>query len=159
MNQEQRESEWCTWMRLALAGDEGAYRQLLESLAPRLRATARLRLARAGCGDRDVEDVVQETLLAIHLKRHTWRVADPVGPWIAAIARNKLVDVLRRRGRRAELPLDEALEETLAAEPEEASVNLDLNRLLEDLGSGNAPSFSWCPSRGIPRATPHNALA
>ena len=50
----------------------------------------------------DLEDVVQETLLAIHVKRHTWRVDAPLIPWINAIARNKLVDVLRRRNRRGD---------------------------------------------------------
>ena len=53
-----REEEWAAWMRAAIAGDDGAYRLLLESLATQLRATTRLRLARAGSGDRDVEDVV-----------------------------------------------------------------------------------------------------
>jgi RNA polymerase sigma-70 factor (ECF subfamily) len=49
-----------------------------------------------------LEDVVQETLLAIHVKRHTWRVDAPLIPWINAIARNKLVDVVRRRNRRGD---------------------------------------------------------
>lgn len=134
MNLELREAQWCAWMRSALAGDEAAYRQLLEALAAQLRTATRMRLARAGCGDLDVEDVVQETLLAIHLKRHTWRVADPIGPWIAAIGRNKLIDVLRRRGRRAELPLDEVLEATLEAECEEPGVSVDVGRVLSGLG-------------------------
>jgi RNA polymerase sigma-70 factor (ECF subfamily) len=121
-------------MRAAMAGDETAYRLLLESLAPQLRATTRQRLARAGSGDRDVEDVVQETLLAIHLKRHTWRATEPIAPWIGAIARNKLVDVLRRRGRRAELPMDDELEATLAAETQEAGTSLDVDRILSGLG-------------------------
>ncbi|MEO6185187.1 MAG: sigma-70 family RNA polymerase sigma factor, partial [Steroidobacteraceae bacterium] len=85
------------------------------------------------CGDRDVEDVVQETLLAIHLKRHTWRTAEPIGPWVGAIARNKLIDVLRRRGRRAELPMDDELEATLAADADESGVSLDVERVLSAL--------------------------
>jgi RNA polymerase sigma-70 factor, ECF subfamily len=121
-------------MRAAIAGDEGSYRLLLESLSKHLRTTTRMRLARAGSGDRDVEDVVQETLLAIHLKRHTWRATDPIGPWIAAIARNKFIDVLRRRGRRAELPIDDELEATLAAETQESGVSLDVERVLSGLG-------------------------
>ncbi len=50
---------------------------------------------------------MQESLLAIHLKRHTWVPTELVGPWVAAIARHKAIDALRRRGRRAELPIDE----------------------------------------------------
>ena len=111
-----REAEWAGLMRAALAGDEAAYRRLLNSLAPVLRASARRGLARAGAGEGDSEDVVQETLLAIHLKRHTWDAARPIGPWIRAIARNKLIDHLRRRGSsRANVPIDD-FEEILPAE-------------------------------------------
>ncbi len=65
-----------------------------------------------GLGTADVEDVVQETLLAIHVKRRTWKTDQPFKPWLNAIARHKLIDVLRRRGRRGEVPID-GLEETL----------------------------------------------
>jgi RNA polymerase sigma-70 factor, ECF subfamily len=52
---------------------------------------------------------VQETLLAIHLHRNTWRQTNPIGPWIAAIARYKLIDSLRRRGRRTELAINDMI--------------------------------------------------
>lgn len=110
MQHTEREAQWAQWMRAASGGDEVAYRSLLLSLAAFLRRTVRQRFARIGCGDLEVEDVVQETLLAIHLKRHTWRPVDPVTPWVVAISRNKTIDVLRRRGRRAELPLDDVPE-------------------------------------------------
>jgi RNA polymerase sigma-70 factor, ECF subfamily len=128
-----RQTQWATWMQAAISGDQAAYRLLLESLAGSLRAAARLRLLRAGCADVDAEDVVQETLLAIHLKRHTWRPAEPIGPWIAAISRNKLIDLLRRRGRRPELPLDDVLEAELEAVSEESGVSHDVERMLEGL--------------------------
>ena len=102
-------------MRAAIAGDEAAYRRLLTSLAPVLRATARRGLARTGASESDSEDLVQETLLAIHLKRHTWDAVRPIGPWIRAIARNKLIDHLRRRGGRIEVPI-EGFEEILPTE-------------------------------------------
>ena len=80
------------------------------------------------------EDVVQETLLAIHLKRHTWNRTEKLGPWIAAIARNKLVDVLRRRGRRAEQPIDDVIDtlidETAVADDDQR----DVAQLLSQLG-------------------------
>ena len=110
-----REMEWAGLMRAAIAGDEAAYRRLLTSLAPVLRATARRGLARTGASESDSEDLVQETLLAIHLKRHTWDAVRPIGPWIRAIARNKLIDHLRRRGGRIEVPI-EGFEEILPAE-------------------------------------------
>ena len=108
-------------MRAATAGDEGAYRRLLNVLAPVLRGTARRGLARSGASDSDSEDLVQETLLAIHLKRHTWDPTRPIGPWIRAIARNKLIDHLRRRGGRTDLPIDD-FEEILPAPTESQPV-------------------------------------
>jgi RNA polymerase sigma-70 factor (ECF subfamily) len=64
-------------MRAAIAGDATAYRGLLQSLTQSLRAATRRGFAQFGAAMNDVEDVVQETLLAIHLKRHTW---DPTQP-------------------------------------------------------------------------------
>lgn len=118
-----------------MAGDAAAYQDLLQALARWLRVIVRTRALRTGSGGLDVEDAVQETLLAIHLKRHTWRRDEPVGPWVAAIARNKLVDQLRRRNRRAELPLDDLLESQLAdeADDEEMTSGHDVARLLESL--------------------------
>jgi RNA polymerase sigma-70 factor (ECF subfamily) len=102
-------------MQAAIAGDEAAYRRFLAELAPVLRALARRGLARSRRSEADSEDLVQETLLAIHLKRHTWDSSRPIGPWIRAIARNKLVDSLRRRGSRIDIPI-EGLEDILPAE-------------------------------------------
>jgi RNA polymerase sigma-70 factor, ECF subfamily len=128
----ERETQWALWMRAAAGGDELAYRSLLASLAQFLRRAVRQRFTRIGCGNVDVEDVVQETLLAIHLKRHTWRSTDPVTPWVVAISRNKTIDVLRRRGRRAELPLDEVPEPESADVTDEAAGH-DLALMLDTL--------------------------
>jgi RNA polymerase sigma-70 factor (ECF subfamily) len=129
----EREALWARWMCAATAGDESAYQQLLEALAGQLRLSVRYRFARMGSGDLDVEDVVQETLLAIHLKRHTWRSTEPIAPWVAAISRNKLVDVLRRRGRRAEMPLDDIPEAALAEQHESEAAGHDVARVLGTL--------------------------
>ncbi len=75
--------------------------------------------ARYGRGTTDVEDVVQETLLAIHLKRSTWRTDAPITPWIRAIARNKLIDCLRRGGHRINIPIEDVIDILPAAEPTE----------------------------------------
>ena len=97
-------------MRAGLAGDAAAYRQLLEAIVPRLRKFASGGLFRAGIGNADAEDVVQEILLAIHLKRQTWMTDQPFLPWLNAIARHKLIDVMRRRGRRGEVPIEGLIE-------------------------------------------------
>lgn len=119
------------WLR-AQAGDEAAYRQGLALLAARLRGYFKRRLA--GLPD-EVEDLVQETLLALHLQRGTYDPALPISAWALAIARHKLVDLWRRRGRRESLheAIDDVDEELLAAETAEAGAGRDLQVLLQAL--------------------------
>jgi RNA polymerase sigma factor (sigma-70 family) len=107
MTTSSQENDWAVWMRAAMTGDAGAYRQLLVSLAPRLRAVARSRCRSLGAPEDEIEDLVQEVLLTIHLKRGTWDQSRPIGPWVAAITRNKLIDVLRRRGRHITVPIED----------------------------------------------------
>ena len=111
-----REDDWTGLMRSAIAGDGAAYHRLLKAITPVLRAAARRGLARAGQPVDQSEDIVQDILLAVHLKRHTWDVNAPFAPWLFAIARNKLIDALRRRGRRVFVNVDD-FAETLADEP------------------------------------------
>jgi len=111
-----RDDEWTGLMRQALAGDGAAYHRLLKTVTPVLRAAARRGLARAGQPIDQSEDIVQDILLAVHLKRHTWNVDAPFAPWLFAIARNKLIDALRRRGRRIFVNVDD-FAETLADQP------------------------------------------
>jgi RNA polymerase sigma-70 factor (ECF subfamily) len=120
-----REANWSAWMRAGLSGDSGAYRRLLDDMTPVLRVLARNGLRRAGASIADADDVMQETLLAIHLKRHTWSPGEPLGPWVAAIARYKLIDFLRRRGRRAEIPIDSIIEDLADAAPAQDDVSMD----------------------------------
>jgi RNA polymerase sigma factor (sigma-70 family) len=130
-----KEEEWAVLMRAAMGGDADAYRRLLASLAPTLRGLARRDCARIGLPAGDAEDVVQEVLLAIHLKRDTWDMDRPIGPWIMAIARNKLIDARRRRGDRTPLPIDELAERLVAVEAADDGLDRqDLDRLLGGLG-------------------------
>lgn len=128
-----RERDWASWMKAACAGDASAYRMLLAALAPFVRAVIRGRSASYGLGSADVEDVVQESLLAIHLKRGTWDDGQPVGPWVAAIARNKMIDALRRRGRRVTVPVDDLAEILPAEEKEDGLSQREAERLLSVL--------------------------
>ena len=120
-------------MRAGIAGDAVAYRQFLEAVTPYLRGLARRGCERYGASIGDSEDVVQETLLALHLKRGTWDEARPIGPWIATIARNKLIDALRRGGRRIHVPIDEVMDTLEACEPANDLDARDAGRLLEQL--------------------------
>ena len=106
----EHEDEWTGLMRSAIEGDNVAYHRLLRGIAPVLRAAARRGLARAGQPVDQSEDIVQDILLAVHLKRHTWDASAPFAPWLFAIARNKLIDSLRRLGRRVFVNIEDFLE-------------------------------------------------
>lgn len=128
-----REIEWADEMRAALAGDAAAYRRLLDDLSRALRPLSRRKLASAGLSEADAEDIVQETLLAIHLKRHTWDADAPIGPWIMTIARNKMIDAMRRNGRRVHLPLEDFVEVLAADETPADRVERDVTRHVDAL--------------------------
>ena len=119
------------WLR-AQSGDDAAYRQALGLLAARLRAYLKRRLS--GLPD-EVEDLVQETLLALHLQRGTYDPTLPVSAWAVAIARHKLVDLWRRRGRQDNLHevIDDVDERLLAAVPDDGGARRDLATLFEAL--------------------------
>ena len=110
MQPDSREGQWAAWMQASLSGDANAYRELLESLSKFLRVVSRRLCNKYGIAPSESEDVVQEVLLTVHLKRHTWDTSRPIGPWITAITRNKLVDVLRHRGRHIKIPIDDIID-------------------------------------------------
>lgn len=116
----------------ALDGDQAAYRAFLQDLSAHLRAFLRRRLTRA---PDEVEDLVQETLLAVHNQRHTYAPGEPLTAWLHAIAKYKLIDLLRRRARRDLLhdPLDDAPELLAAADSDAAEARRDMAKLLESL--------------------------
>src|SRR6266704_5661778 len=96
-------------MLASLNGDAASHRALLDRLSRRLRAYFKGKLAGIGRDATEAEDLVQEAVLAIHVKRHTYDPAQPLTPWVHAIARYKLIDFLRRnRASFADVPIDEA---------------------------------------------------
>jgi RNA polymerase sigma-70 factor (ECF subfamily) len=115
-----------------IAGDTSAYHAFLKELTGHLRAYFRKRLNRL---PDEVEDLVQETLIAIHNQRHTYDADLPLTAWVHAIARYKLVDLLRRRAGKEALhdPLDDAAEILATADNEAAEARRDLNKLLAEL--------------------------
>jgi RNA polymerase sigma-70 factor (ECF subfamily) len=112
-----------------LEGDASAHRRLLSLLSDRLRAYF---LGRLSSTPADVEDLVQETLLAVHLRRASFDRAQPFTPWAFAIARYKLIDHWRRRKLRGTAPLDDVVD-FLAAPRVESDDGLDLTRALAGL--------------------------
>lgn len=115
-----------------LAGDAQAYHLFLKNLSPHLRGYFRRRLS--GLPD-DIEDLVQEVLLAVHNQRHTYQPAQPLTAWVHAIARYKMVDLLRRRGARAVLngPLGDEMEFLADSEVDAGDARRDLMKLLNRL--------------------------
>jgi RNA polymerase sigma-70 factor (ECF subfamily) len=115
-----------------LAGDAEAYHAFLRDLGAHLRGFLRKRLARL---PDEVEDLVQETLIAVHNQRHTYDPAVPVTAWLHAIARYKLVDLLRRRARQDLLhdPLDDQSELLVAGDTEASDARRDVAKLLATL--------------------------
>ena len=115
-----------------LAGGEEAYRQFLTELTAHLRAFIRRRLARL---PDQVEDLVQEILMAIHNQRRTYAAEQPLTPWVHAIARYKLIDLLRRRSRSDLLhdPIDDDANLFTTADAEAAEARIDVAKLLQTL--------------------------
>ncbi len=130
-----RETEWAALLRAANAGDGQAYARFLHAITPVLRGLVRSRGRALGADAH--EDVLQEVLLAIHLKRQTWREDAPLLPWLYAIARYKLADAFRRRGAAIHLPIED-LQAELAAPVHDASAARDSAVLLGRLDARSA---------------------
>ena len=115
-----------------LAGDALAYREFLKGLSAHLRAYFRRRLSTL---PDEIEDLVQDTLLAIHNQRHTYRADLPVTAWAHAIARYKLIDLFRSRAVRENLhdPLDDDLEVFASSDTDAVDARRDVASLLEQL--------------------------
>jgi RNA polymerase sigma-70 factor (ECF subfamily) len=124
---DQVEQQLRGWMIASLDGDADAHRRLLGALAGYFRGYFVRRLGRDAA---DLEDLVQETLLAIHVKRSSYDRALPFTPWAYAVARYKLVDHFRRSRRRVHVPLEDAGILLSVDNPEEGAVRTDLARLL-----------------------------
>jgi RNA polymerase sigma factor (sigma-70 family) len=126
-----REESWAEAMRAERRGDAAAYQRLLAEIADELRRLIRARLARLGLNVSDTEDLLQEVLIGLHTKRHTWDDGRPFLPWLHAIVRYKLTDAMRQRRRearyRSDVPLDDwsDLFAAPAEDPDRGLVDID----------------------------------
>ena len=125
------ETQLRTLMLASLDGDARAYRQLLETLGTALRLYYRRRLS--GAGEADEEDLVQDTLVAMHTRRATYDPGQPLTAWVYAIARYKLIDHYRRNRLRRTVALEDAgalfADDDFAA----AAARMDLGSMLDTL--------------------------
>jgi RNA polymerase sigma-70 factor (ECF subfamily) len=132
-------------MVAGMAGDGRAYQALLTLAAERLRRYFARRLAG---GEADVEDLVQETLIAVHNKRASYSPALPFTAWLHGIARYRLIDHFRREGRRVTVPLDDfdaAADETSDA----VLAAIDVDALLEQLPAKQAAAIRLTRLEGL----------
>lgn len=115
-------------MVAAQAGDREAYAKLMAEVANAIDAFVRSRFGSTRDPD-FLEDCVQEALLTLHRVRHTWNPRLPFRPWLFAIVRHRVIDLLRRRAvrRTEELPADEPAPER------EPGAGLEGARLLDRL--------------------------
>lgn len=123
-----QEAQYRDWMLAALTGDASAYRMLLEGLTRHLRSYYARRLDPGAA-----EDAVQETLIAIHVRRATYEPALPFTAWVYGIARYKLIDEYRRSKRHATVSLEEASDLFSHDATEVALARRDVSKLLAKL--------------------------
>ena len=120
-------------MQGAIGGDRTQYRALLDALIPLVTAIARNCLLQNGRDVSELEDIVQESFLAIHLKRHMWDPSRPLVPWVRALVMNRAIDFLRRKGHRITVPI-EAYENVIPARTNDFDLRADeVERLIETL--------------------------
>jgi RNA polymerase sigma-70 factor (ECF subfamily) len=128
---EEREQRWAEAMRAERRGEALVYERMLKEIATPLRRSLAPRLARVGLGAHEAEDLVQEILIGLHGKRHTWDPTRPFLPWLYAITRYKLIDFTRHRRhdmrRRVDLPLEDWLNivESPAGEANRSTCEVD----------------------------------
>jgi len=107
-------------------GDKQCYQTLLTECQGWLSRYYSRRIAPSS-----LEDLVQETLISLHRKRSSYDGSRPFLPWLAAIARYRWIDHLRKVYRYDEVELNEEL----VADPQSQGIaaKISLDRLLEIL--------------------------
>lgn len=131
------EDQLRAWMIGGLKGDAAAHGALLAAIVPLLQAFYRRRVRNAA---EDVEDLVQETLIAVHTRRATYDPKRPFGVWLFAIARYKMIDHFRRR--RQNCSIEDVAEILISEGFEDASIaRMDVDSLLGSLPAKQAAAI------------------
>lgn len=120
----------------ANAGDAKAFARFLTAVMPLVRKVVKAR--GRGLPPDQHDDVVQEVLLAIHLKRQTWDPRTPVRPWLYAVARYKVVDAFRRLGAHIHLPVDDFADLIAQDDPSDLLSDQEASRMLAQIDTKSA---------------------
>lgn len=142
-------------MLQAQKGDARAYSTLLAELTRLLRAYYARRL---GDAQDDAEDLVQDTLIAMHRRRDSYDPGQPLTAWVYAIARYRLIDHYRRRKVRNPVPLEDAGALFAADEIEPAMARRDVSRLLDRLPPARAALIRATKIDGLSNAEAGEAV-
>jgi RNA polymerase sigma-70 factor, ECF subfamily len=118
-------------MLASLDGDANAYRRLLADLSSYLRPYFLRRLSAAH--QSHAEDLVQETLLAVHTRRMTYDRARPFTAWLHAVAHHKFVDHVRRHAIRPTVRLDDDAPVFATDDSANAADRLDVEAVLGEV--------------------------
>ncbi len=139
-----------------LDGDAPAYQSFLKGLSSHLRAFLRRRLSAL---PDDIEDLMQDILIAVHNQRHTYQPQQPLTAWVQAIARYKMIDLLRSRGSREALhdPLDDEAPLFACDDHEAADARRDVATLLAQLPDSQRLSIVHTKLEGLSVAEPAQA--
>ncbi len=129
-----------------LEGDAAAHTELLRDLARLLRSYFGRRLSRDAA---DIEDLVQETLIAVHTRRSSYDRDRPFTAWAFSMARYKMVDEFRRHGERISVPLEEAAELFANDERDGIAAGVDLEHLMAELPAGQRESIRGVKIDGL----------
>lgn len=149
-NWDRRSERWGRLMVAAQAGERHAYERLLRELDAWLRRYYARRLPHPAA-----EDATQETLLAIHAKRHTYAPSRSFGAWVMAIARHKWIDRLREASRFRSVSLDD---EVPVEDRGEAAISAAvLDNLLGQLKPAQASVIRLVKLRGLSMARASDA--
>ena len=144
------ESQLRELMIRGLDGDAASYRTLLERLSGQLRAFFKARLNRIGRGPVEAEDLIQETLIAIHTRRHTYHRSQLFTPWAHAVARYKFLDYLRRTKLSvADIPIDQAEELIVREDTAQTESSMDLEKLLQEISPKQRQAIRYVKLDGL----------
>jgi RNA polymerase sigma-70 factor (ECF subfamily) len=150
MSMKSNEAELRALMLAGLDGDAVAHKALLEALSGALRAYFKQQLTRIGKGPADTEDLVQETLIAVHTRRHTYDRSQLLTPWLYAVARYRLVDYLRRtKAMASDVPIEEAEELLADDDPSAVESGLDLQKLMAQLSPKARQAIQYVKLDGL----------
>lgn len=127
-------------MAASQRGDRAAYRALLGACRHWLARYFARRIA-----PHQIDDLIQETLVSMHRKLATWDSGRPFLPWLAAIARYRWIDMLRRQKEEVELGDHDA---AVGAKDEAVHARLSIDRLMTLLPPGQAQAITLVKIEG-----------